>query len=243
MLVTPTYQSEIPIFPLGVVAMPGVEVPLHIFEARYRVLFNTLLQGEDGLEEGLIDATSPYAGTKQFGMCFLSDQGMCRVGSLLEIERHEMLAGGRMLIVSTGVKRFRVVNVLKARPVLMAEVEWFEEETDEQAEADEEVRELGTRVSSLIKDTLRLGYKAKGIEPPPEAPAQLDTLGPRMLSFWVPSLFDTPLEQQAMLEMDSTKKRLERERDLLQQTLDYLSARIAIKGAFDENVTGESPFE
>ena len=41
-----TATHEMPIFPLGVVAMPTVDTILQIFEARYRVLFHTLLDGE-----------------------------------------------------------------------------------------------------------------------------------------------------------------------------------------------------
>jgi Lon protease-like protein len=36
------------------------EIPLHIFEARYRALFNTLLHGNEGLDDAMIDETSPF---------------------------------------------------------------------------------------------------------------------------------------------------------------------------------------
>jgi ATP-dependent Lon protease len=42
------------------VAAPGGDVPLQIFEARYRVLFNTLLAGADDVDEGLVDEESPF---------------------------------------------------------------------------------------------------------------------------------------------------------------------------------------
>ena len=38
---------DLPIFPLNLVAFPGADGPLHLFEARYRVLFTTLLDGAD----------------------------------------------------------------------------------------------------------------------------------------------------------------------------------------------------
>lgn len=62
---------EIPIFPLGVVALPHATVPLMIFEPRYRVLFNTLMDGAPDIEEGLVQKDSPYAGTRKFGMCYV----------------------------------------------------------------------------------------------------------------------------------------------------------------------------
>lgn len=42
---------NMPIFPLNVVALPAVTVPLHIFEPRYRVLFNTIMSGTEGVDE------------------------------------------------------------------------------------------------------------------------------------------------------------------------------------------------
>ena len=52
--------TVMPIFPLDVVALPMFEIPLHIFEARYRALFNTLLHGNEGLDDTMIDETSPF---------------------------------------------------------------------------------------------------------------------------------------------------------------------------------------
>lgn len=52
--------TVMPIFPLDVVALPMFEIPLHIFEARYRALFNTLLHGNEGLDDAMIDETSPF---------------------------------------------------------------------------------------------------------------------------------------------------------------------------------------
>ena len=67
---SPATRFTLPIFPLSVVALPSATVPLMIFEARYRVLFSTLLAGMPGVEEGLVQAESPFCGTKKFGMCF-----------------------------------------------------------------------------------------------------------------------------------------------------------------------------
>ena len=41
-------RERLPIFPLGIVALPAADVPLQIFEARYRVLFSTLMAGAPG---------------------------------------------------------------------------------------------------------------------------------------------------------------------------------------------------
>jgi hypothetical protein len=37
----------------------------------YRVLFNTLMDGEPDIEDGLVQRDSPFAGTRRFGMCYV----------------------------------------------------------------------------------------------------------------------------------------------------------------------------
>jgi hypothetical protein len=50
----PGSRKELPIFPLNVVAVPHAVTPLLIFEPRYRVLFNTLMDGLPDIEDGLV---------------------------------------------------------------------------------------------------------------------------------------------------------------------------------------------
>ena len=87
----------LPVFPLGVVPVPFQNVPLHIFEARYRVLFSTLLYGESDIDEGLADPESEFAGSKEFGMCYIDKEGnIASVGSLLNIGQHQKLDDGKL---------------------------------------------------------------------------------------------------------------------------------------------------
>ena len=72
-------------------------------------------------------------------------------------------------------------------------------------------------------------------------PKELQTLGPRDLSFWVASLFaGSPYNQQALLEENSTQKRLEIEKELLENTLKYLSAQSALQSAFTDTNESDS---
>jgi ATP-dependent Lon protease len=51
------------------------------------VLFNTLLDGADGVEEGLVQKDSPFCGTKRFGMCFLDGEGrLASIGTVLDVK-------------------------------------------------------------------------------------------------------------------------------------------------------------
>jgi Lon protease-like protein len=84
-----------PLFPLGIVALPGESVPLHIFEDRYRKMIDHCLQSEEG----------------EFGILWLSEEELKRVGCACEIERVlERLEDGRMNIVVRGVRPLRLIE-------------------------------------------------------------------------------------------------------------------------------------
>jgi len=84
-----------PLFPLGIVALPGESVPLHIFEDRYRKMIEHCLQSEDG----------------EFGILWLSDEELKQVGCACEIERViERLEDGRLNIVVRGTRPFRLIE-------------------------------------------------------------------------------------------------------------------------------------
>jgi len=231
-----TGTRVIPIFPLNVVAMPASTVYLNIFEARYRVLFSTLLAGSQDLEEGLVDHDSPFCGSREFGMCFVGQNGgVCSIGTLLRIEEHVRLDDGRLQIVNKGLERFKVVNVQQEKPVLICEVE-FLEQTDEPAS---ELEDLRAQVAELCRNNLKLSGRFEKSDVPASAldPPQLQTLGPHDLSFWVAFNFFPDVEaKQQLLETDSTVERLKKEQEVLQGNLNYLSAASAIRGAFKDDV-------
>lgn len=222
-----------PVFPLSVVALPAANTPLQIFEARYRVLFSTLLAGLDGIDDGLISPEKPWKGTRRFGMAFFNQQanGLAAVGTILEITEHSLMEDGRLLINTVGRERFRIDKVVEERPVLVCDVEVLPDDNDNTDEA----KELAEVVADLFRNVVRLSVKLKEAPVPPELaePSQLTTLTPSQLSFWVASLFaGNPYNQQALLEEDNTMKRLKTEEELLSSTLKYLSAQAALQSAF-----------
>ncbi|CAG9460446.1 unnamed protein product [Pedinophyceae sp. YPF-701] len=237
--------TTLPIFPLGLVALPSTVTPLHIFEARYRVLFSTLMDGADGfdIEEGLVSEDSPFKGTRTFGMCLSMGNGsMCATGTSLYIETHSKLPDGRMLIENTGGRRFRVKDVLQETPVLVCEVEWIDEPQPEPF--DPEAEELSQEVLQTLRSVLDLNCKLNQA-----ASDVMDKLereaagrGPAEVSYLAASMFaDAPAEQQQLLEMDTAIERLTRERELLQEAERFLSAQVALKGVFGEG--SEDPSE
>lgn len=232
-------KKELPIFPLGLVAFPVASVPLRIFEARYRVLFHTLLDGSSGIDEGLVVKDSPFCGTKRFGMCFIDQSGrLATTGTTLEIQEHISDDEGRMFITNKGVERFRILEVVKERPVLTCQVEIL----DEDENMTEEAVTLANEVAELFRNTIRLHIKMNGIKAPDDVlePAELKDATPRELSYWIASVFsDVRPLQQRLLEEDNTLSRLKKEKDILNETVRYYSAASALKFAFNAGTGSE----
>jgi Lon protease-like protein len=87
-------SHEFPLFPLGIVALPGELIPLHIFEERYKKMMNECLRDE-----------------KEFGIVWLSDDGLRETGCACAIERVlERMEDGRMNLLTRGTSPFRVVE-------------------------------------------------------------------------------------------------------------------------------------
>ena len=111
----PECRRDFPLFPLGIVALPGELVPLHIFEERYKTMIGECL--ESGSE---------------FGIVWLSDRGLRPTGCACEIT--EVLArmeDGRMDILTRGTRPFRVRERQDALPYPAAEVEFLEDKPEE----------------------------------------------------------------------------------------------------------------
>eukprot|EP00198_Chlamydomonas_reinhardtii_P005630 XP_001694966.1 predicted protein [Chlamydomonas reinhardtii] len=109
-----------------------------IFEARYRVLFNTILAGEAGVEEGLVQADSPFCGSRKFGMCYVDGRAdpsgasrMASIGTVLEVVDFAHVQDGRIFLTTKGRERFRVRSIVRERPIMIAEVEELEEDADD----------------------------------------------------------------------------------------------------------------
>lgn len=96
------------------------------------MLFNTLLEGNEGVEEGLVQKDSPFAGTREFGMCWFDrdTSQMAMVGTKLHIEQYTHEPDGRLYVTSKGTQRFKVTKIVKQAPVLICEVEALPDDDD-----------------------------------------------------------------------------------------------------------------
>jgi Lon protease-like protein len=105
-------SSLLPIFPLDLVLFPGVPLPLHIFEPRYKEMIAECLDQK-----------------KPFGIVRASEEGVADVGCTAEIlEVTKRYDDGRMDILTRGVERFEVLGVNEDRSFLQAEIALIEDE-------------------------------------------------------------------------------------------------------------------
>ena len=107
----------LPLFPLGAVLYPGMLLPLHIFEERYRRLVRDLLDGAEPRRFGVI-AIRKGRETGIDGVHSLYEIGC--TATLRRVDRHE---DGRFNIVTAGTRRFRLLGLDETRPYLQGEVE------------------------------------------------------------------------------------------------------------------------
>ena len=93
-----TRPERIPLFPLNVVLLPGGDLPLHIFEPRYRRMVQDCIENES-----------------EFGMLLALPKGLVRVGCTAEVlDVAKRYTDGRMDIVAVGRAPFRIVELINA---------------------------------------------------------------------------------------------------------------------------------
>ena len=114
--------TELPLFPLNsVVLFPGMKLPLHIFEERYKAMIGAcserdapfgVLLIKEGQEVG--DPAHPF-----------------QIGTTARITEVEQLEDGRMNISTQGERRFEVVEIIQQVPHLVGLVRYLEDEPSE----------------------------------------------------------------------------------------------------------------
>ncbi|WP_420457485.1 LON peptidase substrate-binding domain-containing protein [Rubrivirga sp.] len=104
-------DDRLPLFPLGIVLLPGEPVPLHIFEPRYKEMVRVCIDGD-----------------RPFGIVYASEERVADVGCSARIERvAARYDDGRLDIVAVGEQRFRVDEIHRDLVYLSAQVEPVED--------------------------------------------------------------------------------------------------------------------
>jgi uncharacterized protein len=188
--------SGLPIFPLNTVLFPGVTLPLHIFEERYRSLVSSLLLEEEAARVfGIVAIREGYeVGSRGV-------HSVQRLGCSAQITSVEQYDDGRFDIEVVGRRRFRVDALDTGGEFLVGDVAWLDEETGEGAvEAAAKAMRSFAAYRSML-DELSSGEVA-AIDHHP--------VNPTALSYHLAaSCLLTQQDRQALLEADTAADRLE----------------------------------
>jgi Lon protease-like protein len=211
-----TGPRTIPLFPLeNVVLLPRVQVPLHIFEERYRQMTHAALAGDEliGMVVVKPDQTGAMAGAP----------AVFEIGCEGRIEQSEELDGGRFNIVLTGTTRFRVLSeepVTDERLFRQASIDPLAEEClPEDAPL---ILALRGEVHELMRELIRS-----------VAPARVDTFDQqpftklddeRFVNSFAQSIDFSAFEKQGLLESNNLRERYERLAGLMRFRLAELAS-------------------
>jgi Lon protease-like protein len=198
--------SEIPLFPLNVVLMPGTPLPLHIFEERYKQMVDECLESET-----------------EFGMVLADESGTRRVGCTAKIvELVQRYEDGRMVILVEGSQRFELNNVLTGKPYYVGEVEYLDDTSGE------DVTALAEECIALLERVVEAATEGSvGIEIEPPY---------RNLSFAIAGRIEFDLEtRQEILELPTEKERLGKVKELLSEAVERLERDKAVREIAETN--------
>jgi len=196
---------ELPLFPLNIVFFPGADLPLHIFEPRYRLMINEC-HNQD----------------KPFGIVLARPGGEplheepYSIGTMARIEALDRMEDGRMNLLAKGGQRFRILSQHREKPYLSGIIEIYndivEEGENEVGLVAQQARDLfrtylETLLSVVDRSTLEFTLPEDAEE----------------LSYFIAHLIDVQYEQkQHMLELISTRQRLEEELTILRREIPFM---------------------
>lgn len=211
-------------FPLGSVLLPGMVLPLHVFEDRYRRLVDDVLAAaEPEFGVTLIERGSEVGG------------GDVRVmtGCTARILEAARSADGRWALVTVGTQRFRVLEWLADAPYPRARVAPWPDEGPVPADAVDRFARLDTRVRRIAALASELGAPSAALDPEfSEDPVlhsyQLAVLSPL-----------GPLDRLRVLETPGLARRLEVLADLVEEQTVLLEARLRFEGEGPVDPSGD----
>ncbi len=114
-------RERFPLFPLGLVILPSEVVPLHIFEERYKLMIGECVEGDN-----------------EFGIVWLSDDGLREVGCTARVSRLlEEMDDGRLNVLVTGGRPFQLLRRIDDMPYPAGDVLMLDEDEPGDHEADD----------------------------------------------------------------------------------------------------------
>jgi Lon protease-like protein len=105
-------QQKLPLFPLQVVLLPNAQLPLHIFEERYKELIGEAIENKT-----------------EFGIVLASEKGIVNTGCTAVVDRVvRRYPDGRMDIIAVGRRRFEILMLDEEKSYLRGAVEYFDDD-------------------------------------------------------------------------------------------------------------------
>ena len=204
--------SELPLFPLAIVLFPGVPLPLHIFEPRYRQMLEDIQAGDSLFGLSYFDSTAtremPPVGS---------------IGCVARVTDAQTFPDGRSNILTVGLIRYRIEEyVERGDPYLVVRVSYFEDEDENHEDLEERSREVAETFTRI----------ARAVRIINDERAQLPNISdtePERLSFLVAAAMEVETDvKQQLLELRSTSERLRRLRDILARAVSSYEERARV---------------
>lgn len=172
-------RELIPLFPLALVLLPAMPLPLHIFEDRYKEMMGDVI---------------PANG--EFGIVLAREGGIVNIGCTARVDRVvHRYPDGRLDILVVGQRRFVVDSLDDEKSYLRAQVEFFNDE-----DATEVPFDLRQRTRQAYRQLIELE------EPDESAEPRFDL---NRMSFQVAQFIADPDKRQTVLSLRSEIERLE----------------------------------
>ncbi|MDQ6660978.1 MAG: LON peptidase substrate-binding domain-containing protein [Chloroflexota bacterium] len=195
---------ELPLFPLNVVLFPGMIIPLHIFEPRYRQMITDCDQQKSPFGMVLARPTSiplweePYL-----------------VGTMAEIQQLERLEDGRFTLIAFGLQRFRILSQHRKKSYLSGWVELYTDRLEASQDLGVYTRQTGNLFRKYLGMLLEMAKEKQVLAEIPSEPEEL--------SHFVAQFLDIQDEQkQQLLELTSTQQRLKEEIAVLRREVLFI---------------------
>ncbi|NOT47032.1 MAG: hypothetical protein HOP17_04700 [Acidobacteria bacterium] len=213
-------MKRLPIFPLPLVLLPGEMLPLHIFEPRYQEMLRDIEAERNLFGVSLFEAAEGFSDRPEIGS----------VGCVAEVRESQPIEDGRANILTFGVIRYRILDFVdEGTAYFKAEVEFFEDSGDDEAEvqkASDEIFELFERVAKAAFDLS--GNRGKFPE--------IQRSDPERLSFLVTAAFNLENEvKYELLTMESTVARFEKLKTILASAVGRMEDSASIHKAAQTN--------
>jgi ATP-dependent Lon protease len=192
--------TELPVFPLPVVLFPGVPLPLHIFEPRYRRMLQDIRITNNLFGIANFDPMSSALEAPPPG----------HIGCVAEVTETQTFPDGRSNILTVGVVRYRIESYIeRGDPYVVAKVSYFEDDEEDEAT-------LAGLTKEVADDFTRIAQAVRTINDERTTLPDISNTEPQRLSFLVAAAMEIESEvKQELLELRSTFTRLERLRSML----------------------------